>query len=110
MMIRNDDVLTLVLIIFLKSSPRSHRKPGDIPRMSPDYHIIFHDSQPYYCGVGAPETSAGGGQSRSTKYLKFGHSMTDSFECDLSSLLGEAVYFYDPYIVDEVRESDACSG
>lgn len=29
--------------------------------------------------------------------------MTDSFECDLSSLLGQEVYFYDPYIVDEAR-------
>lgn len=60
--------------------------------------------QPYYCGVDAPYTSAGGGESRSTKYLKFGHSMSDKFECDLSSLLGQEVYFYDPYIVDEVRD------
>lgn len=58
--------------------------------------------QPYYCGVGAPDTSAGGGQSRSSKYLKFGHSMTETFACDLRSLLGEEVFFYDPYIVDEV--------
>lgn len=57
--------------------------------------------QPYYCGVGAPDTSAGGGQSRSSKYLKFGHSMTETFECDLKSLLGEEALFYDPYIVDE---------
>ena len=60
-------------------------------------------SQPYYCGVGAPDTSAGGGESRSTGYLKFGHSMTDSFECDLSSLLAHEVYFYDPYVMDEVK-------
>ncbi|CAM9514327.1 unnamed protein product [Ascophyllum nodosum] len=58
-------------------------------------------TQPYYCGVGAPDTSAGGGESRSTGYLKFGHSMTDSFECDLSSLLAHEVYFYDPYVMDE---------
>ncbi|CAM9754963.1 unnamed protein product, partial [Ectocarpus sp. 6 AP-2014] len=58
-------------------------------------------TQPYYCGVGAPDTSAGGGQSRSSKYLKFGHSMTETFECDLKSLLGEEAFFYDPYIVDE---------
>lgn len=58
--------------------------------------------QPYYCGVEAPETSEGGGDSRSTKYLMFGHSMTDSFECDLSTLLVEEAFFYDPYILDEV--------
>lgn len=33
--------------------------------------------------------------------------MTDSFECDLSSLLGQEVYFYDPYIVDEARAMNA---
>ncbi|CAM9955725.1 unnamed protein product, partial [Ectocarpus sp. 8 AP-2014] len=55
-------------------------------------------TQTYYCGVGAPDTSAGGGQSRSSKYLKFGHSMTETFECDLKSLLGEEAFFYDPYI------------
>eukprot|EP00752_Nemacystus_decipiens_P003551 g3276.t1 len=58
-------------------------------------------TQPYYCGVEAPDTSAGGGESRSTKYLKFGHSMTETFECNLRSLLGQEVFFYDPYIVDE---------
>lgn len=63
---------------------------------------LYADVQPYYCGVEAPDTSAGGGKSRSTKYLKFGHSMTESFECDLSSLLGQEAFFYDPYIVDEV--------
>ncbi|CAN0523079.1 unnamed protein product [Ectocarpus sp. 8 AP-2014] len=36
-----------------------------------------------------------------SKYLKFGHSMTETFECDLKSLLGEEAFFYDPYIVDE---------
>lgn len=29
--------------------------------------------------------------------------MTETFECDLRSLLGQEVFFYDPYIVDEVR-------
>ncbi|CAM9300593.1 unnamed protein product [Hapterophycus canaliculatus] len=58
-------------------------------------------TQPYYCGVEAPDTSAGGGQSRSSKYLKFGYSMTETFACDLTSLFGEEVFFYDPYIVDE---------
>lgn len=61
--------------------------------------------QPYYCGVGAPDTSRGGGESRSTKYLMFGHSMTESFECDLSLLLGKETFFYDPYIVDRVSGS-----
>ena len=28
--------------------------------------------------------------------------MTETFECDLSSLLGQETFFYDPYIVDEV--------
>ena len=64
-------------------------------------HVWRAHVQPYYCGVEAPETSAGGGGSRSTKYLKFGHSMTDTFECDLRSLIGQEVFFYDPYIVDE---------
>lgn len=59
------------------------------------------DLQPYYCGVSAPDTSAGGGDTRTTKYLMFGYSLTQSFQCDLSSLLGEEAYFYDPYIVDE---------
>lgn len=58
--------------------------------------------QPYYCGVEAPDTSAGGGQSRSSKYLKFGYSMTETFSCDLRSLFGEEIFLYDPYIVDEV--------
>lgn len=29
--------------------------------------------------------------------------MTETFECDLRSLLGREVFFYDPYIVDEVK-------
>ncbi|CAM9501613.1 unnamed protein product, partial [Discosporangium mesarthrocarpum] len=58
-------------------------------------------TQPYYCTMSAPRTSEGGGSSRSTKYLQFGHSMSEQFLCDLSSLLGEETYFYDPYIVDE---------
>ncbi|CAN0003972.1 unnamed protein product [Choristocarpus tenellus] len=53
--------------------------------------------------MNAPLTSEGGGDSRSTKYLKFGHSMSDDFTCDLSSLLGKETFFYDPYIVDKVR-------
>lgn len=80
------------------------------PRMV-DNPIIFlrlTPCQPYYCGVGAPDTSAGGGQSRSSKYLRFGHSMTETFECDLRSLLGEEVFFYDPYIVDEVIAPGKC--
>lgn len=71
-------------------------------RTRPLIHIPCIAFQPYYCGVEAPETSAGGGESRSTKYLKFGHSMTETFACDLRSLLGEEAFFYDPYIVDEV--------
>lgn len=31
--------------------------------------------------------------------------MTDTFACDLRSLLGQEVFFYDPYIVDEVRNT-----
>lgn len=97
---------------------RVSRHSGDkICHMSA-FGCALQTEQPYYCGVGAPDTSAGGGESRSSKYLKFGHSMTETFECDLRSLLGQEAFFYDPYIVDEVKnewsvyrkEETGCTG
>ncbi|CAN0101167.1 unnamed protein product, partial [Heterosigma akashiwo] len=57
----------------------------------------------YYCGMAAPDTDAGGGTNSPTGFLKFGHATTQTFRCDLETLIGQEPVFFDPYVVDQER-------
>jgi len=66
------------------------------------------DTQLSYCRMAAPETESGGGHKSSTKFLKFGTSQRDEFQCDLRLLVEEEMFFYDLYVVDE--GASGCEG
>ncbi len=46
-------------------------------------------TQPFFCGQLPPKTGSGGGSSRSTKWMQFGHSTSETLSCDLNLLLKE---------------------
>ncbi|CAN0094490.1 unnamed protein product, partial [Phaeothamnion confervicola] len=67
--------------------------------------MVELNTLPFYCGAPAPDTGDGGGTSRSTDYLSFGHAARESFKCDLATLVGSETFFYDMYVVDSATET-----
>ncbi len=54
---------------------------------------------PFYCGQSPPETGSGGGTSRSTEWMQFGHSTSETFSCDLSLLLKEPQVYLQQHLL-----------
>ncbi len=66
---------------------------GEYPGMEP---LSTH---PFYCGQSPPETGSGGGTSRSTEWMQFGHSTSETFSCDLSLLLKEPQVYLQQHLL-----------
>eukprot|EP00520_Triparma_pacifica_P017541 CAMPEP_0118665276 /NCGR_PEP_ID=MMETSP0785-20121206/18528_1 /TAXON_ID=91992 /ORGANISM="Bolidomonas pacifica, Strain CCMP 1866" /LENGTH=1102 /DNA_ID=CAMNT_0006559375 /DNA_START=139 /DNA_END=3444 /DNA_ORIENTATION=- len=63
-----------------------------------------------YCGMATPNTEYGGGDTSSTKFLKFGTGQKTVYQCDLEVLALEEMFFYDMYVVDEGNTDCVGSG
>ncbi len=61
-------------------------------------------THPFFCGQSPPATGSGGGTSRSTEWLQFGHSTSETFSCDLSLLLKEPQVRQQPAVLIVVSQ------
>lgn len=61
-------------------------------------------TQLMFCGMQVPFTDEGAGSSSNTRWLQFGHNTKQTYQCDLTLLMQEETFFYDLYMVDQVRE------